>query len=137
MGAAIPAGSALRIDVGRSAPACVGEVIAFVRDDGLCVHRVVHRAGALLVTQGDACFYPDEPIDDARVLGAVGAFLDGAEWRAVGAAPPDARARTLTGRALRAIVASLTRADVRLARFAARTMRLRREGPANAEGMEK
>jgi hypothetical protein len=137
MGAAIPAGSALRIDVGRTQPARVGEVIAFMRDDGLCVHRVAHRHGERLVTQGDACFYPDEPIDDAHVLGPVTGFLDGAEWKPVGDARPGDPALTIGARALLGIVASLAKIDVRLAGFAARALRMRKEGPANAEGKEK
>lgn len=137
MGAAIPAGSTLRIDVGRTAPARVGEVVAFLRDEGLCVHRVAHRSGDLLVTQGDACFYPDEPIREARVLGPVTAFLDGGEWKPVGDAGAGERARSMMGRALLALVAALARMGVRPARLAARALRMRKEGPANAEGMEK
>jgi hypothetical protein len=54
----------------------------------------------VLVTQGDACFYPDEPIDDAHVLGPVTAFLDGSAWKPVGDARPGDRAANIAGRAL-------------------------------------
>ncbi|APV48488.1 hypothetical protein BWI17_01565 [Betaproteobacteria bacterium GR16-43] len=137
MGAAIPAGSRLRIAVGSTEPVRVGDVVAFVRDDGICVHRVAHRSGELLVTQGDACAYPDPPVDASRVVGPVREYLAGGEWKPVVAPRAEDRARSASGRGLLRLVTGLMKIDVRIARLAARALRLRGEGPAIAEGNEK
>jgi len=126
MAPAIPAGSMLRIAVGRGGPFAAGEVVAFARADEVCVHRVAWRSGELLVTQGDACRVPDEPIDASRVLGAVTDFMDASAWRAVATtAPREARSRTAAGRGLLRLVVLLAKMDVRLARFAARALQPR------------
>ena len=133
MSAAIHAGSLVRIAMRRGPPWRVGEVVAFVQGAGLCVHRVAHRRGAMLVTQGDACYYPDEAIDEASVLALVTECSAGERWQPVTTAPDTARARSAIGRTLLAFVAALLVLDVGLARLAARALRLRKEGPARIE----
>ena len=49
----------------------VGDVVLFMRDARLFVHRVVSTRGAELVTRGDALDTPDAPIGGAELLGRV------------------------------------------------------------------
>jgi len=135
MGAAIPAGARLRIDLGRGAPYRVGEVVAFVRGSGICVHRVAYlgqgpRASDQLVTQGDACFYPDAPVAARCVLGPVTELDDGAGWRPVAGPSSRDRSQSAIGRALLGALSALTELNVPLARCAARVLRLRKESAA-------
>ena len=129
---AIPRGATVRIKLGRTAPYRVGEVVAFVQDDGICVHRVAllgrgQRARDYLVTQGDACLYPDPPISLPRVLGPVTGFrLDG-DWVATTDRASIGRARSFRGRSLLKVVAALMALDIRLAQRVARGLRIRKE----------
>lgn len=138
MGAAIPMGSRLHIDLGRGAPYRVGEVVAFVQDSGLCVHRVAYlgrgpRASNYVITQGDACFYPDPPVETRRILGSVTEFRDGERWRPAADPSSRDRSRSLLGRALLKLVSGLMEMNVRLARLAARILRVRKENASPAE----
>lgn len=136
MGTAIPAGSAIRIRLEESRSYRVGEIVAFVVHDGLCVHRIAHlgrreRVRNYLITQGDACFNPDPPIELRHVLGPVVEFRDRERWVPAAGRPSRDRAQSLTGRALLKIVASLMEADIRLARGATWLLRLRKEREAS------
>jgi hypothetical protein len=75
---ALPSGTEVALRCGETgAP---GEVIAFLADGRLVVHRVVARAadGSWILTRGDARALPDAPIlDPEAVLGRVGGV-----WRA-------------------------------------------------------
>jgi hypothetical protein len=138
MGAAIPKGARLRIELGRGAPYRVGEVVAFVRDPGICVHRVAclgqgARVKDHLVTQGDACFYPDEPVAARRVLGRVTQYRAGEGWKPVAGPSPSERSQSALGRALLRAVSLLMETSVPLARGAARLLRLRKESAAPVE----
>lgn len=132
---AIPRGARLRIAIGSTAALRVGEVVAFVRDDGVCVHRLAHRArdGEHLLTQGDACLYPDAPVPVRCVLGPVSEFRLDERWIPAGDCPADARSRSRAGRALLGLVAALLAVDARLARAAARVLRSRKETAASAQ----
>jgi hypothetical protein len=125
MGAAIPAGSTLRIALGRTGPCRIGEVVAFVRRSDVCVHRVAYlgrgaRAHEYLVTQGDGCYYPDPPIRASEVLGPVVEFRHDGVWRRTGEQPSPDRAQSAIGRGLLCLVANLMEYSVPLARAAAR-----------------
>lgn len=129
---AIPRGSALRIDLGRPAPYRIGEVVAFVQDSGICVHRVAYlgrgkRRADFLVTQGDGCFYPDPPINLRQVLGPVTAYRVENGWIPSSGQGSAGRARSLTGRILLALVARLMELNVTVAQAIARALRLRKE----------
>lgn len=132
MGIAIPAGSALRIHIGRTPPYRLGEVVAFAQGSGICVHRIAYfarneRVRDFLITQGDACHYPDSPIRTKDILGPITEYrLDG-PWLPVGLTPSSDRASSSRGRMLLNIVATLMETDVRLARLAASSLRLRKE----------
>ena len=135
---AIPRGATLRIQLGRAAPYRVGEVVAFVQDSGICVHRVARlgrskRTRDFVVTQGDACYYPDPPIGTRQVLGPVTEFRSHRDWMPVDNAVFAGRARSPIGRALLMLISGLLELNVNLARSAARTLRLRKEHAMAAE----
>jgi hypothetical protein len=138
MGAAIPSGSMLRIDLGRSGPYRVGEIIAFVRESGICVHRVAYlgrreRTRDFMVTQGDACFYPDPPVSTHAVLGAVTDFRCGDDWVATDMQVSAGRAGSITGKILLGLVAGLLELNVPVARGVAGALRIRKESATAAE----
>jgi hypothetical protein len=138
MGHAIPAGSRLRIDLATAGGLKAGDLVAFVRDDGICVHRIVYlgrrdAARDFVITQGDACFYPDPPVRLAQVIGPVTEFRNGLEWTRVGTQAEGERAGTRLGRTLLCIVASLTEIHVPIAGLFARMLRLRTERPGRVE----
>jgi len=129
---AIPRGSALRIDLGRPARYRIGEVVAFVKDSGICVHRVAYlgrgkRRTDFLVTQGDGCFYPDPPINLRQVLGPVTAYRAEDGWIPTSGQGSAGRAQSLTGRILLALVARMMEINVTVARGIAGALRLRKE----------
>jgi hypothetical protein len=90
MSGAIPAGSRIRIAL-RGPPYHRGEVVAFITDTNLVVHRIVYlqRRGLrrhspeFMITRGDAMLLPDAPINTRFVLGRVVEMCVGAEWRAI------------------------------------------------------
>lgn len=51
----------------------LGEVIVFVVDDTLIVHRLVARVGGYWIAQGDHRLVPDRPLHPDQVLGRVSA----------------------------------------------------------------
>jgi hypothetical protein len=63
-------GSEIEIAPLLHAPA-LGDVIVFVAEGALVVHRLVHRSRGLLVTQGDGRTRPDRPVHPGDVLGRV------------------------------------------------------------------
>jgi hypothetical protein len=72
MSPALPPGSQLLVEFGRTADA-IGEVVVFRRRDALVAHRLVARTrtaeGVRLLAKGDAEAYLDPPIDAADVMG--------------------------------------------------------------------
>jgi hypothetical protein len=135
---AIPRGATLRVSLGRVAPYRVGEVVAFVQDAGICVHRVAflgrsQRTKDYILTQGDACSYPDAPISTSRVLGPVTEFRLEGDWVPMGDQDSRARSRSLLGRTLLKLIAGLMQLDIRLGQRVAKFLRIRKETPAAAE----
>lgn len=135
---AIPRGATLRISLGRVAPYRVGEVVAFVQDAGICVHRVAflgrsQRARDYIITQGDACFYPDSPINTSLVLGTATEFRLEGDWIPTTDQASVGRARSFLGRTLLKLIAGLMELDIRLAQSAAKVLRIRKESAAAAE----
>jgi hypothetical protein len=93
MAAAIPAGSRIRICC-EPGPFRIGDVVAFLSEGSMVVHRVVHRSRSVpawLVMRGDAMILWDPPIIEAAALGRVIAFDAGSGWKEVG--PPSWRPR--------------------------------------------
>jgi hypothetical protein len=85
MGPSLPPGSRIRIALAPHGHHEAGEVIAYLSDDQVIVHRVVHhgRAGAArghLIARGDAAVVPDPPVELAHVLGAVTGVWRAEQW---------------------------------------------------------
>jgi hypothetical protein len=49
----------------------IGDVVMFLRDNQVGVHRVVARCGGALITWGDANPLPDFPVEFARIVGTI------------------------------------------------------------------
>ena len=125
MGAAIPQDSLLRIRFGTTAPVQIGEVVAFVANAKVFVHRVVYRgrgtrAKDYIVTQGDACLCPDPPMNSDRVLGTVTECFHKERWAPPGLPISKIRADSVVSRTLQRVVAWVMELDIRLAQFVAR-----------------
>ena len=82
MGSALPSGSRIRIALTGGEHHELGQVIAFLSDGHVVVHRIVHRcasgrsAGHVL-TRGDATLVPDPPVAYAHILGPVSRAAEG------------------------------------------------------------
>jgi hypothetical protein len=50
---------------------CIGDVVVFLRDNHIGVHRLVARCRDGLLTWGDANPLPDDPIEPGRVVGTI------------------------------------------------------------------
>ena len=72
-------GDVLMVEQAKANAVSEGEIVLFVRDRRLFVHRVVTNshpaAGPQLVTKGDAMPSPDRPISDAELLGKVSSIV--------------------------------------------------------------
>jgi hypothetical protein len=127
MAPAIPKDSSLRVQMADANIYRLGDIVAFARETGVCVHRVVHeglsgRASGFLLTQGDGCFYPDPPVSFENILGMVTEFKYGDSWQVAGkSAPASSRIMTLPAKALRILTVAMLRMDVRLAQATARS----------------
>ena len=85
---ALPPGTEVLLRCGETG--AVGDVIAFLADGRLVVHRVVARAGdgTWTLTRGDARLLPDAPIRDAEaIVGRVAGICGPASLQAMPAAP--------------------------------------------------
>jgi len=49
----------------------IGDVVVFLRDNQVGVHRLVARCRDALLTWGDANSLPDEPVELARIVGTI------------------------------------------------------------------
>lgn len=121
----IAMGARLQIRLGEGGPYHCGDVVAFVLDGGVCVHRVVRcgsgqRSANHLITQGDACLCPDPPIAASQVLGRVTIPRNDQGFAPPAPRPPVARSGSLVARALLELVACLMKIDIRIGQFSAR-----------------
>ena len=126
MAGAIPAGSRIQIAL-ASGPFQVGDVIAFMNDAQVVVHRIVHASGrrdaqgnALIITRGDAMIVPDAPIETRAILGRISAMTSETDWRAIGAQQRLPRRERLLGFVLLAATAVTLRLHAPLAQRLAR-----------------
>lgn len=128
MGSAVPAGSLIRIDLVCGQEYRVGQVIAFILETTVVVHRVVRgvglgRAKSYLITRSDMALLPDPPVRVKRVLGpVVGCQMEG-RWAPPGPPPLQPPLRRFLSLVLLTLVHWSLRVDVRLARWL--TIRLR------------
>lgn len=84
----IPHGSTVRLQCGR--PPVPGDVVAFVRNGHVLLHRVVARAGGALWTRGDALLVPDPPLAADAPFACVVGVRRGDAWEAAPAHVPSA-----------------------------------------------
>ena len=125
MESAIPRESRLRVGLDNSLPFRVGEVIAFVEDSAVFVHRVVYQGvrphtETFVVTQGDACLCPDPPLRADRVLGRVTLMKQDGDWSAIASRPAGVRADSTVSRVLLRLVCRLMEVNISVAKVAAR-----------------
>lgn len=108
MGDTIPDGTKLLIRLSEQEPAA-GEVVAFLLQKRVVVHRVVHvgrnAARRHLLTRGDAEGLPDPPVECRHVLGPVVAIERKGVWCSV----PGPAVRPGTERALASVALAATR----------------------------
>lgn len=110
MGACLPHGSRIRIDMSPDATHSVGQVVAFMGGDTVIVHRVVHYGRDHALTRGDARLAPDTPVRRDQILGPVSAVAREGVWRDV---PPPA-ARGTPGRICAAVALGCARILLKL-----------------------
>lgn len=92
MGATLPDGARIKIELSPSDRYRKGEVVAFLAGPTIVVHRIVHRGTirrrpGWLLTRGDACRVPDPAVPVSSVLGRVVGVLDREGWRMPGPSP--------------------------------------------------
>jgi len=90
MRTAIPDGARIRIRSGPENMWQRGQVIAFLAGSRVTVHRIIYEgrrssARQFVLTQGDANWLCDPPVNRATVVGEVEAFSTGGEWQAISA----------------------------------------------------
>ena len=88
----IPSGARLRLSCGMEVAA--GDVVAFVHDGHVLVHRVLAIAPPLVLTRGDGLVIPDPPVSCDRVFARVEALQRGDDWTAP-AGPRESAAQRL------------------------------------------
>ena len=89
MGTALPDGGRIRVRAGADDAWHPGDVIAFFAGSRIMAHRVVYEgrhgeARRYLITQGDANWLCDPPVNRATVVGRVEAYCTGGDWLPVG-----------------------------------------------------
>lgn len=104
MGPGLRPGARIRIALIQRAGYQAGEVVAYLADGQVVVHRVAHRgrgaaARGYLLTRGDATIVPDPPVDHGRVLGPVTGVWSAGGWEPP-AGPPRRSRRARAARAL-------------------------------------
>lgn len=106
MGAGLPPGTRIRIDLVERDRYEVGEIVAYVHGKKVIVHRVVHRglvgtAAGLVLTRGDAPLVPDPPVPHANILGPVSAMWNDGAWVLP---PAQTRVRALPARVVMSLM---------------------------------
>lgn len=94
MSPAITPADVLRIVCGASF--AVGDVVVYVREDRVVVHRVIRERGGTVWTCGDANLLPDPSIDRTQILGSVSAIRRAEGWRGVPNGPANVMNRLLS-----------------------------------------
>ena len=92
MGQGLPPGSRIRIELIERARYDTGEVVAYLFDGQVIVHRVVHRgrigvAAGHVLTRGDATLVPDPPVGRDRILGPVKGVWREGRWMELSGPP--------------------------------------------------
>ncbi|GAB3778007.1 hypothetical protein GCM10028796_57830 [Ramlibacter monticola] len=115
MGPDLPPGSRIRIALLPPSGHAAGQIVAYLANDQVIVHRVLHcgRAGPArkhLIARGDATLVPDPPVELTHVLGPVTGVWSAGGWKP----PADPRPRSARARLVRALLAALAIAGMYL-----------------------
>jgi hypothetical protein len=121
MGRQLPDGAPIRIQLCRRESYQPGEIVAYLTDRHVAVHRVqtFHQRGrrrGILITRGDAHLFPDLPIHVSCVLGRVVAVRTERGWEPPAAPPRRAFAQRALARSWLAIASALCFAGLDLSR---------------------
>jgi hypothetical protein len=121
MGAQLPDGAPIQIQLGERERFEPGEIVAFLNGSQVAVHRVLFcgrsgRRRGILITRGDAHLLPDLPISISAVLGTVAAVRGEAGWAPPEPAPRKPLAQRALAGAWLALAAALCRVELDLAR---------------------
>jgi hypothetical protein len=114
MGAALPDGSSIRIQLGPATVCQPGEIVACLIGTKLVTHRLVYdgtRRAGVFITRGDDEILPDPPIDLRRVVGRVVAVESRGLWLPPPAPVRAPVARRTLARGILAVVAGLSRVN--------------------------
>lgn len=105
MGTALPEGTIVRVALCDGRSVLQGDIVVFRQNDGILIHRVVHRAATHLLTRGDARLAPDPPVTFVDVVGSVTNVVASVDdrWR---------RRRVPRNRLLRAAHAAVVAASI-------------------------
>jgi hypothetical protein len=93
---AIPKGASIRIQVDYKGTYVPGQVVAFLTDSSIMVHRLIYcgsagKAKNYFLTRGDAMRTFDPPVHIDSILGPVVAFEDNGNWRTPPSRPPGSK----------------------------------------------
>lgn len=121
MGRQLPDGAPIRIQLCRREAYARGEIVAFLTDRHVAVHRVLFcgqrgRRQGILITRGDAHLYPDLPIHISSVLGSVVAVRAEGGWSPPAAPPRRPLPERVLARAWLAVASALCLVDLDFAR---------------------
>jgi hypothetical protein len=121
MGATLPPGSRIRIELVHRIGYDVGEVIAFLAGSQVVVHRIAYRgrrgrARRYYLTRGDATLVPDPPVDHESILGAVTWIRRQELWMPLGGKLPRALRARVVNALLLLVVAGILHVSPRAAK---------------------
>jgi hypothetical protein len=124
MGKALPDGSRIHVRLVPQHDLRVGQVVAYVAEDRMVVHRVVWLAtwhqDQYLITRGDATVVCDRPVLALSVVGVVTDRCTTDVWEPVGAPPVRGFFMNRTASAISAILGGLVQLSPHLADWTAR-----------------
>lgn len=120
MGASLPDGSAIRIQLCQGARYEPGEVVACLVGTKLVTHRVVYdgtrgQSAGVLITRSDDKLLPDPPVHVRSVLGRVIAIETRGRWIPPPAPAKDTAPRRAIAWAVLVVIAALSRVSARWA----------------------
>ena len=121
MGATLPDGAPIRIQLSAREEFARDEVVAFWNGRQVTVHRVLYcgqrgRRRGVMITRGDAYLSPDLPFRVSSVLGPVVSVRTAHGWHAPDALPSRPLAQRAVARAWERVAAVLCWLDVSFAR---------------------
>jgi hypothetical protein len=122
MGNTLPPGSRIRIRQLQPKNYRPGQVVAFVSGHTVFAHRIISCSRQGVLTRGDNRSWCDLPLSWCAVLGLVTENRIGGEWRQVDEHPLRERRSGGARRAVDALLRVSLKIDIRLARFASRTL---------------